>query len=97
MNGYYRYAVEQVLSEQALLARFLEVSIGCRDDAGVYQLFIVCSDWTNLFFLQYPQQFYLHRCRHIADLVEKNGPAVSRLKEALTVGIRPCKRAFNVT
>ena len=55
------------------------------------------TDRPDASLLQHAQQLDLHRRRHFADLVEKDRPAVSGFKEALSVCVRAGKRAFHVT
>ncbi len=48
-------------------------------------------------FLQHPQQLHLHRQAHVANLIKKQGAALSSFKSPFTVAHRAGKCAFFVT
>ena len=50
----------------------------------------------ELLFLDNPQEFYLHRCGHVSDLVEKNASLMSDLEPTLAVFDSASKRSAHM-
>ena len=54
------------------------------------------ADPRNLFLLEHSKEMRLYVHRHVADLVEKEGPAFGRLEHAAVIGHRPGEGATPV-
>ena len=70
--------------------------MGCRDNANVDPKLIFTADPLEHAVLQDAEQPDLCRKRQLANLVEKQGPAVGPLKPAAALGCRTGKAAFFV-
>ena len=79
-------AIVQVGPKLLLSDRSLQIAVGGRDDAIVDLDRAAASDWSNLAFLQDPQQLDLEGRRGFPDLVEEDGPALGLLEDPLGVG-----------
>ena len=90
-------AVKEVFAKSAGLHLLLEVTVGGGDDAGVVGELAVTTDRPNGTFLQDPQELGLHAKRHLADLVQKQGPAVGLEEQALPRDACVSERTFDVT
>src|SRR5262249_18614187 len=66
------------------------------DDADVDLLFLRAADGTDSAFLQDAEELGLQAQRHLADLVEKQGPAVGELEEAFLIVLGAGERALLV-
>ena len=66
-------AVEQVLAKQARSHLAFEVPVGGRYDAHVHRFTDCAADGAHSAFLQGAQQLHLHRQRHVADFIQKEG------------------------
>ena len=78
-------AVVEVLAEAAFLDGRFQVAVRGGQDAHVDGDFLLAADRPDLALLQGPQQLGLHRQRHLADLVEKQRPALGLREEPLAV------------
>src|SRR5262249_38307141 len=78
-------AIVEVLTEGALPDRGLQIAVGGRDDADVHLEVPVVADAAELLRLQDPEELDLERLRHLADLVEEEGPSVGRAEEAVAI------------
>ena len=76
----------QIAAELAQLHLLAQIPIGRGDDADVHPEKVLAADPPELPLLEYPQQLGLRRQRHLADLVEEDGPAVGQLEEAFSEG-----------
>ena len=72
----YAQPVEQVPTERTIGYTFIERDIGCSNDTRVGLLCALRAERGELLVLQDPQQFGLHRRRHLADLVQEQRAAV---------------------
>ena len=70
----------QVLAERSLAHQRLEIAVRRGDHAGIDHNRTLAADAFELAFLQHAQQLGLHRRGHVADFVEKEGPAVRLLE-----------------
>ena len=77
------YPVVQVLAKSALPRRHGQVLIRSGYHAHVHRHFPGASQGGDSPFLQHPQEAGLGRLRHVADLVQEQGPAISLLKPPL--------------
>src|SRR5882724_10336854 len=89
--------VVQVLAEAPRLHLGLEVLVGGREDAHVDLQGAVAADPLELALLQDAQDLGLRLRPHVADLVEKECPAVGDLELALARRDRPREGALLVT
>ena len=76
-------AEEQVLAEPLFFDGRLQVAIRGRQDPHVERHLLVAADRADLPFLQGPQQFGLHRQRHLADFVQQQRAAVGLQEQPL--------------
>ena len=81
-NGYLDdvQSIVEILAERATRYRPAEIDVGSDQDARVDLDLALAADTVELAVLQRLQQLGLHRHRHLADLVEKQGAAVSQLE-----------------
>src|SRR5690554_2123797 len=75
-------AVEQVLAEAAFLHQFRQVFVGGAEDADVYGDFLGVAYRAYGFFLDGPQQFYLHGQGQVGDFVQEKSAAVGAAEQA---------------
>jgi len=87
----------QVFTEALLVDQVLETPIGRRDDSNVEGLDLVGSQWREALFLQDAKQLGLAHERHVADLVEKECPALCRREASQAPLVGAGKRAPLVT
>src|SRR6266852_1181134 len=78
-------AVEQVAPEGALLDLRLEVLVGRGDQPEVHRFGLAPTHRLDRALLQHAEQLALQRERHLADLVQEDGPAVRRLEPGQAV------------
>ena len=71
----------------------LQIAVGGRQEAHVDGPRLQGADAEHLPLLEHPQQLRLERDRHLADLVEEDGPALRRLEQAWLALRRPRERA----
>ena len=84
MNTNYIQTVKQVFAKQALLHTLFEILV-CRCNHPHIDLDrCVTSDAVERTIGEHAQQSGLQLCRHVADFVEKQGPAVRLFEAALT-------------
>src|SRR5690554_4767886 len=69
-------AVEQVLAETAFLHQLRQIFVGGAQDADVYGDFLGVAYRAYGFFLDGPQQFYLHGQGQVGDFVQEKSAAV---------------------
>ena len=86
-------AVEEILAERPLPDRVAEIAVRGGDDADVDRALDVRSDPADHAVLQDTQQLDLHRRGRIADLVEKDRPAVGFVEQAALLADRSGERA----
>jgi len=90
-------AVVEILSKSALFDPGAKVLVGGRDDSHVHGFFDLAADRANATVLENAQKLGLHARRHVADLVQKKGPAVGEPEKSGTIpgdsGIRPTNGA----
>src|SRR5689334_791747 len=72
----------EILAEAALLEQLAQLSVGGADDAHVDRLGLGGAEREELLRLEDAQQLRLRVERHVADLVEQQGAAVSHADEA---------------
>ena len=89
-------AVEQVFAELALLNHRFQRPIGGGDQPHVDIDRVALPHVLDAPFLEHPQQFDLHRHRHIADFVEKQRAAIGLFKGPLRCPEAPVKRLSRV-
>ena len=75
-------SVEQIVPKSAFLHEFFEIFVGGGDDSDIDLDGDLAPDRIELPLLQDTQQFRLSRERHVADLIEKECPAVSLSKKS---------------
>ena len=88
---------EEVGPELMFLDLLLEIAVGRGDDANVDTNIRRSADAPEAFLLEKPQQFGLEPGGHLADLVEKYGPAISGFEQSLLLHARVGERAALVT
>src|SRR5690554_7867047 len=71
----YVNAVEQILAEAAFLHQLRQVFVGGAEDADVYGDFLGVAYRAYGFFLDGPQQFYLHGQGQVGDFVQEKSAA----------------------
>ena len=86
--------VVQVLAEISLRNLLDQVFVGRRKDPRIHVDILVGSDACDLPLLQRPQYLGLRRQTHIADLVQKDRPAVRLFEFSLALFDRRSKRPF---
>jgi hypothetical protein len=74
-------AIQKVLPESILKNQRREVAMRRRHDSHIDGHRRQCAQRVNFLLLEHTQQLSLKGWRHVADLVEKNGPAMRRLKQ----------------
>src|SRR4029077_6236623 len=89
-------AVEQILSERADGARFLQVAGGRRQDADIHRNRMTVADPLDLAILKHAEQRDLCFRRQIADLVEEDRAAIGGLEPAEAPLQRARERALLV-
>src|SRR5215467_1995503 len=72
--------VEEILAKSSGRDSGLQVAIRCRDQANVYLDRIIAPHTLEFSFLEDPEERDLRFHREIADLIQEERPAVSRLK-----------------
>src|SRR5450759_3953857 len=85
--------VEQVLAEKALAHHPRHVAVGGRDDPHVHLNLAGAADVAEGRGIQHAEELHLRRQTHLADLVEKQRPAVRHFEEARLRAIGPGERA----
>ncbi len=88
--------VIEIFAELPLGDHRLEVAVGRRHDAHVDLEGLVAADALELALLQGAEELDLDFHRQIADLVEKEGPAIGQLEAAGPAGDRAGERALFV-
>jgi len=78
--GYDIQPVVKILAKSALFRHLLEIHICGRNHSGIHPQGLRAPQTLNLPFLKYSQEFCLETQRHVADLVEGNGPAMRLLE-----------------
>src|SRR5690554_703725 len=78
----YVNAVEQILAEAAFLHQLRQVFVGGAEDADVYGDFLGVAYRAYGFFLDGPQQFYLHGQGQVGDFVQEKSAAVGAAEQA---------------
>src|SRR6185436_10230637 len=90
------HAVVEIVAKAPVLDRAFELSIRRADDAHVGAAVDGVADAAELAFLQKAKQLRLRGERQLADLVEKQRPAVCRLDQTGAIAIRARERAAHV-
>src|SRR5262249_14901988 len=85
-----------ILAETPLAAHGLEVAVGGGDHARIDGDDLGRADGADLSALERSQELDLETRRHLADLVEKQRPAVRLLEEPLLVRARARERTLDV-
>ena len=96
LDGNHVEPVEEVLAELPLGDRPRQVAVGGGDDPDVRGNLLGAADAPELALLQHAEELDLHGRGHLADLVEKDGPAFGDFHEALLGGVRARERAAHV-
>ena len=84
--------VPEVLAEAPFRYHALQVAVRCRDHPEVDGDRAFSPDSLHLAVLQHPQQPHLRRRRQLADLIQKDRPAVGPLESPPALGHRAGKR-----
>lgn len=85
----------KVFPESAQADGFLQIAIGCGNDAHIDVLCVFAAYSGNLAILQEAQQGNLRIHRHFANLIHKDGAVSSQLKLAgFAYAARACERAL---
>src|SRR5574337_54543 len=88
-----RQTVVEILAKPPLANFLLEIPIGGRNHANVDLDRPRSADPIDGPLLQRPEQLRLQRRRHLTDLVQQEGAAISRLKLPHATGDRACEGA----
>ena len=72
---------KQVFAKTLLPHQFLQVAVGCRNQADVHRPVAHISQPPELVRLQHLEQLWLHRQVNVSDLVEKHRSAVGDLEQ----------------
>jgi len=75
-EGTARRTALQISDQLAALGATAQVPVAGADDPGVHRALLVGTQAPDPALLEHPQQLHLERQRHVADLVEKERPAV---------------------
>ena len=89
-------AVVKVFAELALDNGFFQIFVGGCHDAHVELDGALSTQACQLTFLQDPQQLALQMHGHLANLIQKQCPALRLFKQTLLLAVCACKRAFFV-
>ena len=94
IDGQHAQAVEQILPERAVAHALLQALVGRGDDADVDRPGELAADTAHFLVLDDAQQVDLGLQRHVADLVQEDGPPfrqfeLARLALLLRAGERP--------
>ena len=88
-NGYHAHAVIEVFAEGTGGHHFFQIFIGGGNHAHINGGFLGPSHRTDAALLQDAQQLHLHGNAHLADFIEKDGPAVRHFKKTALVLCSP--------
>src|SRR6266550_4028691 len=69
----YVNSMKEILPKLIFLHLCVEITMSCDQHPRIHPNGFLSADALDFIFLQDAQQFSLHRWRHVADLVEKDG------------------------
>ena len=90
-------AIEEVFAEAAFAHGFMQINVGCGDDANVNLDLLHAAEVHEASVLQDAQNLGLHIHAHGADLVEKERAAIGHFEEALLRRDGRGEGSFDVT
>ena len=96
IDGHDAQAIQQVLTELAVLDLPDQIAAGGRDESEIHRLGGRRAQGNHRFLLKHPQQLALEGRGHEGDLVEEHGATVGQRENAAPVPIGPGKGALAV-
>ena len=94
LDGHYVQPVVQVFSEKALVDKFFEVAICCRDDTDIGVEHVLAPDTLEFALLQNPEELGLHARGCAGYLVEEERSSLRKLEATGPLFACPCEGAL---